>query len=86
MKEPSSDAQVQLNVIAELKLAFRAALRILDDVDERLRDARTEYERERIGSEIEGFVRRLALGALALGAPGTGQRPNGGLKKEGHDP
>jgi hypothetical protein len=80
MKEPVSDVEVQLNVLAELELAFRAAIRLCGDAAQRLRDARTEYERQRIGAEVEGFVRRLALGALALGAPGIGQRSD--VKKE----
>ena len=80
--EPVSDVQVQLNVLAELQLAFRAAIRLCDDCAERLRDSRSEYERERIGSEIEGFVRRLALGALALGAPGVGQRGDVNERKD----
>jgi len=74
----SNDRDVRINVACEVRFALEKAIGILDRAIERLRNARTESEQEAIGTEIEGFIRRLALGALALGNPSGGGAEIGG--------
>jgi len=71
------DLRVRLNIIAELRGAFRTAIELLDVTADRLRAAREGDEQERIGAELEGFLRRLGLAALAFGNPGNvkGDKP-----------
>lgn len=76
------DIDVRTNVLAELRFAFRKAEGILSEFDRRLRASRSVAEQEQIGTEIEGFIRRLALGALALGDPsGAGVEAGRGSMK-----
>ena len=68
--EVTTDLEVRINIVAELRFAFSTALRICDQIDARLRASCSVREQERIGDELERFVRTLCLGTLALGAPG----------------
>jgi hypothetical protein len=83
-REPVADLQVRINIVAELRFAFSTAVRICDQVDARLRASRSVDEQERIGDELERFVRTLCLGTLALGAPGLADLSTVGsdVKKE----
>ena len=65
-----SELETRLAVLAELRGAFREAVAVCDWAAIRLRAAKTEAERHEISDDIEGFFRRVCLGALALGSPG----------------
>ena len=75
---PISDLELRVQMLAELRGAFREAVSICDWAALRLRAAQSEAEADAIGTEIEGFFRRVCLGALALSNAGLADLPSTG--------
>ena len=71
-----AEREVALNVVAELRGAFRSAVDFCYDAEASLHRVRTLADLDKLSTRLEGFVRRISLAQLALGAPGLkGKEP-----------